>query len=460
MHRLLFSLFNPRRTLFWKLLVALGCALRIWSIMIFRSPMDLIYSDTARHWDNAKNFLNPGPMGSSNAYFYQLWLWAARQLTHDSRLALGLMATGLSVGSVLLWYLFARSVLRNKRNALIFAVVLCVLPTHIIMYQFFMPESVLVPLTGGALWLTVRASRGRRPWSFLLGVVFWISAILAKATALPMGILAVSWTWWRQTRRRIVLALVAALITSVGFGAASLHAYKGLGRYTPFGDGTNVAIYFVSGARDYQVTWRAATGGGQYTFIFSSPSFYVSPFHPRPFKTSRVGMVKFSLDPVKHGADVQESLRRELKKNWRKLPRLVYENFIFLSFGHCWPMAGFDGGWGTICIWERLIWLPIILVSTIGCLHGLWRRRSFFPIVALLMTAGLYAAQVTVMEGRYRKFIEPIVLLGVFWSIELWAYLLRTRTRSSAAKPPKPPAQVPLAANLGGDQSERSSPLA
>lgn len=440
---------DPRREPFWWGLFLLSLVLRVLSVLMYRNPSDAIFSDASRHWDNAKHFLDPGPMGCSNPYFYQLYLWLLQQVTHENKLAMGIVTAALSVSYPVAWYLFAVNVMQRKVNALRAVTVLSLLPTHVSMFTFFMNETVLGPVLGAALWATVKASRQRSGRWFLLAVTFWVIAILTRSIVLPIGMICLAWALWRQRpswagegpapspwsrlrqallrqRRRALLTLGAGAITAVGFGAAAQHAYKHLHRYTPFGDNINVAIYFASAAHDYQVTYVKRA-----TYFYSSPSLYVSPFDPfYRFKSARKGKFAFELDPEKKGADVQEIFKKQYRKNLSKMPRMVYENLVFLAFGHSWPDAGKDNIVGRICLHERWIWLPITLYAFFKSLVYIKRRGpALVPILTVLFTLLLYVASLSaMMEGRYRKPLEPLLIVAVFWLID--------------ARKPKPAFQV------------------
>lgn len=422
----LVSLLSPRGKFFWKGLIAAELVFRVWMIFFFFSPMDLIYSDMHRHWDNAAHFLKPGVMASSNPIFYQIWLWFFRTITHDHRFSMNMMALLLSFFGLWVWYAVARRVVTNQRTALIYTAILGAIPTHALMFMYFMPESLLLPLTGAALVLTIRAMKRPGAFRFLASALVWLCTIHTKSVALPVALLSSLWSLSRQ-KHRILLFVPVVAIAAASFFAVGHRAEKYFGRNTALGDSTLVSIYFASAARDYQVTWGTKRQG-MGVYVFSSPSFYISPFYPLKWESSRKGMVKFSLDPTQHGKDVQKTLATELAKNKAKLPRLIFENFIFLSFGHHWPLAGLGNTSGKVCVWERIIWFPIFVFSTIGCMWWWWRRRkAFFPVIALFATMALYGSQITVMEGRYRKFIEPIALLGAVASTERWVASRRSR---------------------------------
>jgi hypothetical protein len=241
-------------------------------------------------------------------------------------------------------------------------------------------------------------------------------------------------------------------------GVAGLHSYKHMHRYTAFGDNTVVSLYFAGGAVGYQITYLR---GG--TYIFGSPSLYISPFDPffdwksvrwkfqcpdgvptrntcdpktmSPTHTSficsataspsqgcavfdtKTSVFKFVVDPDKNGADVRQTLTDVVKTNRKLLPKLILENMMLTSFSHSWPDSGKESGPGFACLWERWIWFPLFFACVANCLYVLRRRRRlyFVPVLAICMVLGLYASQITVMEGRYRKPIEPMVVLSLFW---------------------------------------------
>lgn len=415
MFRYLLQLLHPRREPFWRGLLVLGAIYRVWAVLSYRNPMNAIFSDAARHWDNGKRFLDPGPMGASNPFFYQLYIWLLQLATGNSKLWIGLATAALSVAYPLCFYLLARNVLRRRVTALRYAVVLSFLPTHVAMFGYFMNETLLFPLLGLALWATWKAAGRRSAPYFVLASALWVMAVLTRSVVLPLGGLLMLWAW-KQQRRKILVAVAAAALVSVGFGFAAVRAHKLLNRYTPFGDNANVAIYFASAAHDYKVSFIKK--GGRWGYGFASPSLYVSPFEPFRWKSARKGTFSFVVDADKKGADVQKTLADLYVSRRHKLPRMIFENFVFLTFGHAWPEAGHGDLPARVCLWERWIWFPLILFTFLGSLVRMWRRGpAFVPLVTVLFTGSLYAAQVALMEGRYRKPIEPVLLLALFWLV-------------------------------------------
>jgi hypothetical protein len=405
---------DPRQESFWRLLIALGVAFRFWNVIAYRSPFDTAYSDAYRHLDNARHFLDPGPMGASNPFLYQFFLWIAVKVTHEQRTPIGIIAAWQSVLYIFFWYLFAIQVTRRRITALRFVVVLSFLPTHISMFSFFMNESLLGPLLGAAFAATAAAMQRRRLGWFLLAVALWALCVLTRSVVMPISIIALSWALWRQ-RHKLVGAAAAVAIVALLFAYPSYRAYPILHRYTPFGDNLLQPIYFASGNHSYQVSFL-----GKGTYGFASPSFYVSPFYPfYEWTTSRTGTCKFTVDPAKKGADLRETLRQQIVANRAKLPRLIAENWLIISFSHSWPDSGKDGMPAVICLWERWIWFPLFVFTFYRSIVYVRRRGiHMVPVLTALMTLGLYASQAGIMEGRYRKPLEPLVLLAFFWLLD------------------------------------------
>lgn len=413
----------------WILLLTLGAVLRASQILFYIGPMDHVFSDPARHLDNARNFLQPGPMGCSNPYFYQLFLFAVVTVTKEERLGMHLVSAGLCVVYPYVWYRFARTVMTRRVQALRFAAVLTFLPTHAIMYQYFMNETVLLPLLGASLWASSVAARRRSAPLFLLATGLWTCTILTRSIAFPLAFAVLGYCLFHQVHKKLhallwrpILALAAAAITAAGLWIAAQHSLRILEYATPFGDNTTVPLYMVSGAKVYETTYMKP-GRFSYTYSFSSPSFYVSPFYPfYDWHSVRTETFAYSTNVETKGQDLKKLYWKKLSENKRQLPQLIYENALFLAFGHAWPEAGTGSVQSLVCLHERWIWLPIMLAAAFGSVWFLYRRREprLVPMLAILATATLFGLQLAVMEGRYRKPIEPIWVLTLFWLAEAW----------------------------------------
>lgn len=426
------GLHAERTEALWRRVVAFGLLMRV-ALIVYVSPLDRRFSDAQRHWENAQQFFDPGPMGAADPYFYQAFLHGVQVITGSSRLGIGLVTIALSCANPLAWYLVARQVLATRHAALRVTGVMALLPTFVVSYTFFMTETVLLPLMGFALWATFRAQRQRSGKWFVLAAALWCMAALTRSVALPFGVVGLAWAlakvWKRVGPVAVSLAIWAGALT-----LSARHSYPHFGQYSPFGNFNQlVPIYFLSGAKTYRVNF-----GKDYVYYFSSPSLYTNVMWPLPFTSVRTGTYEFTLDKQQHGADLARVRKELLVSNWRMLPMLVMENVIFLAVGNSWPEADATIGYpvlGIICFNERAIWPWIIAAALWFCIRILRREGlQFFPVMTLLWVAMLFSAHLAPTEGRYRKPIEPVLLIAVALGVERWR-----KTQGTTGMQPLPP---------------------
>ncbi|MBI5496105.1 MAG: glycosyltransferase family 39 protein [Deltaproteobacteria bacterium] len=401
----------------WLALMAAGAVVRTLYVMVWGHPMDHLFSDPMRHWDNGRNFFTPSPMGTADPVVFQFYLHVLQKVTGQNRILVGLATTALSLSLPLAWYLCAREFLQTRVAALRFGAVVALMPTFIFSYGYFMTETLLVPVIGFALWMTFRADRTRSAAAFLGAASLWMLAALTRSIALPFAIICLGWLL-RHQWRKVARLVAAGCIWAVGLGFGAWHSEQHFGVYSPFGNFNSVLpIYFLSGERTYKIHF-----GRDWVYYFSSPSYYISPFDPFRWESSRSnGTYEFTLEKDRHGEDLAQIRSDLLRRNWRQLPMFVWENVIFLAFGHAWPETQRGSVPGVLCLSERWIWAPAILLALAFCA---WRLRrdglQFYPVMVILFVGGLFSAQLAPMEGRYRKPIEPIVLLTLAWAVERW----------------------------------------
>src|SRR5208282_3959549 len=117
----------------------------------FNSPLDHLFSDPGRHWDNAQRFLHPGIMGSNDPFAYQLWLYLLQQFAHGNYptvlLGCGFLCAAMPYG----WYRALRE-LRPRASALGGALIIGLIPGSISIYAYFMTETLLLTLLGFGFW--------------------------------------------------------------------------------------------------------------------------------------------------------------------------------------------------------------------------------------------------------------------------------------------------------------------
>ena len=165
MHAVMFTLTDAReplarRTARWIALglLLLACSYRVWLVFHF-NPLDHLWSDPKRHWDQGIDVLRNDPMSMVDPLMFQLYMGALAKITLKVP---GLVAYWTAVLSLLgpwLWYRFLRELLPSRDAALWGWVALAALPSWSALYSYFMQETLMIPLLGAALWATWRARR-------------------------------------------------------------------------------------------------------------------------------------------------------------------------------------------------------------------------------------------------------------------------------------------------------------
>ncbi|MFI5284503.1 MAG: hypothetical protein ACHQ0J_15470, partial [Candidatus Dormibacterales bacterium] len=219
----------------------------------FNSPLNHVFSDPGRHWENAQRFLHPSIMGSNDPFAYQLWLYLLQGVAHGDAptvlLGCGLLCAAMPYG----WYRALRE-LRPRAPALGGALLIGLIPESISIYAYFMTETLLLTLLGFCFWLTLRAFRKRSLTAFALACALWVCAAFTRTVAAPMALGCVLLLWATQPQRPakalVALALGCALAIPAG-----LHARANLGFFAPVGNLYFNEIYHNSGTRDIAVNY-------------------------------------------------------------------------------------------------------------------------------------------------------------------------------------------------------------
>src|SRR4026207_645956 len=115
--RLRSALSDWRRVLLFVAILAGSCVR--FHVAVTLNPMQHLWSDPARHWDNATVPVTRNPLNGIDPLIYQVWLMVVAKVTNGSTTALGLYAGLLSALTPWLWYLFLRELLPSQLLALI-----------------------------------------------------------------------------------------------------------------------------------------------------------------------------------------------------------------------------------------------------------------------------------------------------------------------------------------------------
>jgi len=374
----------------------------------FDSPFGHLYSDPLRHWENGRDFLHPGVMGSGDPYLFQLWLFCLRRIAGASSTAIlagcGALCAAMPYG----WYRALRELV-PRSPALMSAVVIGLWPAFLGPYAYFMTETLLLTLTGFGFWLTLRVLRKRSLGAFAVAFALWLAAIFTRIVLLPIAVMCLAPAWIAQPHkwRSLVLALLLTLAVSI---PAGLHARSALGYFSPLGNLYLNEIYHASGARDIQIDY-----GPQGTYVFGSPSYYNPTFYPfSDWTTSRQGIFAITVDTQRGRADWRRWLSAARAQGAGVRLRDFGENLCYLLFGQAWPDNDRATLVGWLEVWLRWFFLPIILLTTLAMARGVYRGREWLlPACALMGLLLLAVQREGIMEGRYRKPIEPIFLAAL-----------------------------------------------
>ncbi len=371
----------------------------------YDSPLGHVYSDPARHWENGMRLLNPTFMGSGDPFLYQLWLFLLIQIKGNVAAVIptgtGFLCAAMPYG----WYRAFKELL-PKTWALGGAILMGLVPAFIANYAYFMNETLLLSLTGFAFWATFRAQRKRTEAAFALACALWLAAGFTRTVALPMALLCLLCIWLPQPQRlrKAVVAVAMLLIVAI---PAGVHGRINLNFFAPFGNPYLPQVYQASGNKNIAIEL-----GPKGRYEFGSPSFYNPTFYPfSDWLTDRSGTAMVTVDLSRGRAGwIAEKQRVEQQRNF-PVWRSYWENFLYLCFAQSWPDNDLNSTVGWLTVWTRWIWPPLVLVVAVGAARGKFRGREWLlPLCGLGVFLSLMVQHEGVMEGRYRKPVDPVLL--------------------------------------------------
>jgi hypothetical protein len=395
----------------------------------FSSPLDRLFSDPARHWDNALHFLHPSVMGSGDPYLYQVWLFGLQQLARQSvpgvLLGCGVLCAVMPYG----WYRALRELL-PRPWALGGGVLIALVPSFLGIYAYFMNETLLLSLTGLAFWLTLRARRKATVRAFVAACVLWLAVCFTRSVLIPIALMCLLWIALLPPRRWLKLLWGLALFTAIAI-PAGLHCRAALGFFSPFGNPYMAEIYRHSGKKLIALNYLS-----QGRYGFGSPSFYNPTFYPfSDWLTDRVGEVAVVIDTTRGRASWIEEDRRVRGERTFSTIQDYWENLLYLGFGQPWPANDHNTLVGALTIWARWLWPPIAIAVALGVVGRRFVEREWLlPICGLSMLALLAVQNGGIIEGRYRLPVDPIVLAALV----VLCYRVYARRRSFRASSKQP----------------------
>jgi SAM-dependent methyltransferase len=396
----------------------------LWRLLFpfFDSPLAHLFSDPARHWANGERFFAPDLIGAGDPFLYQLWIYLLRLASHGDAptivLACGLLCAAMPYG----WYRALHELL-PRAQALTGGVIIGLIPAFVGIYAYFMTETLLLTLTGFAFWATFRCARKQTLAAFALASVLWICAIFTRSIALPMAALCLGTLWVTQPQRlaKAMTAVAAFCIVAV---PAGLHARSTLGFFAPLGNVYLSQIYSASGKHDISINAGPLGAWG-----FGTPSFYNPTFYPfSAWTTDRRGTAYIRINVARGRASWLEEKKRIDSLRTFPWRRQYEENLIYLLFAQSWPDNDPNALSGLASVWTRWLWPPLMLAVAWGALRRRFRGREWLlPACALGLLLFLAVQRDGIIEGRYRKPIDPVLVAA---AIVLY---YRTRNRQDLA---------------------------
>jgi hypothetical protein len=154
---------------------------------------------------------------------------------------------------------------------------------------------------------------------------------------------------------------------------------------------------------------------------FGSPSCFIRPLEPvshwairRAFEDSKARVI---IDSSHGGRDWKNAYEQfnndtdaeEWMAQWR-------ENIILFFFAPSWPETAFAQWDGHLEYLGRWLWAPLILVVFVFNIREFaYRRFDLIPVAVTAFTLLLAFQNTVLVEGRYRKPLEPLLILNLVW---------------------------------------------
>jgi hypothetical protein len=393
---------------------------RVWLIFRF-NPVDHIWSDPQRHWEQGVNALRSDPMTMIDPVMYQLYIGILGKLTLKIPLLVAYWTSVLSLVGPWLWYRFLRELLPESSQrtwALAGWAIFAALPSWSAIYSYFMQETLMLPLLGGALWASWRCRRKGDLASFLVALVVWIMAGLTRGICIPLAAVAMIWLWIAQGGKWPRAACSLAVLVAV-LGPLAIRSYEMTGLVAPNGIGTMVQIYSRSGAQGYHIGFNRQ--GAHWEYGFTSPAVLKPPFAPfSDWQSSRQGIARFDVD-MDAGSRDWDAQRARFDWDFDTAVRLTGDNLILLFFSESWPDTNLERDIGKINYWLRWLWAPLGIV-VLGMTVVLWRyqRERMLPALILVWFVVQGVFPLAVNEGRYRKPFEGLILAQCLLLAATW----------------------------------------
>ena len=421
----------PNRSIQYKVLVILIVAATCFRVLLcfVHNPMDYLWSDMLRHWDNGGHFPQGGYAGASDPIVYQVYVWLLRHLTGDNRLLIASASALLSVLMPWTYYRAARNFGLAKIPSLWVWTLIAWTPSLLVLYHYLLMETLLLLLEGLALWMTARYLRKGGTEAFLTLMFSWTLAALTKPTVIPLAGICFLWCWWKRSTPPRDIAL-GVLLASIMLVPQAVRSKVSLGFVAPFGNPWLTRIQLRSGAKTVHLRYFAHGQDflgfhfvpNDYQLDFSSPSCYARPLSPLSDWTMQRSVtnseVALAIDSA-HGEQDWKAAYAAVRSDPETWLAQWRENIILFFFAPSWPETPVEDWDGHLEYWSRWLWAPLILfVFACNVREFVRRRFDLVPVAVTLFTLLMALQNVVIAEGRYRKPVEPLLLLNLVWILD------------------------------------------
>ena len=409
------------------LLIAVGIWLRVDQVFTY-NPMEHIWSDPQRHWEQGTESLRRDPMTLTDPVMYQIYIGALGKLTLGEPFLVALYTALLACLTPWIWYRFARELMPDRLQATAVWALLSLLPSWIAVYSYFMQETLLLPLLGASLYASWRCRRKQTLASFLLMVGLWTLAGLTRGIAIPLAAVVTSWLWLVQPQK-VAKAGYSLVLLALLMGPLAYRSHAAMNLISPHGIGQLVALYVRSGKREIQVHY-SREDGAKWSYWFGSPSTGEKPLAPlSEWTTARDGVVRAHIR-IDNGAEDWGRALARYPLTLQRYLTLTGENLVYLFFGSSWPDNNRERLLEQLNHHSRWVWAPLTLLLLIGTALC-WRRLRGMRLFAVLLGTWVVVQgilPIAVNEGRYRKPAEGMLLVQAL----LVAGALRRRSAAGA----------------------------
>jgi len=394
-------------------LIILGAVVRI-LICFYHNPLDYLFSDPKRHWLNGARLFHPDLMGASDPILYQVYVCLLRLVTGDNRILIALSAGLLSVLMPWTYYRAGRAMGLSRDAALWVWLLISWMPSLLDIYHYIMMETLLLPLVGISIWMSGRALRKGTFSSWLWMVVFWSLCCLTKPTVVPLVGVAGLYVWWNSCRTW--KTLVAGMFLGILFLIPNtIRTDHYLGFPSPLGNPWITMIQHRSGAKVIHIYF------GKGYWEFSSPSCYIQPLEPLSTwmikRSHGDSTMTVTVDPANGKKDWVEKFN-SLRTTFPEWCNQLKENMIIFLFAPSWPDVRLSEWSGFFAYHGRWLWAPLILFVLGSNFLGFWGKQfHLLPLMVTALTFFLLFQNIAPTEGRYRKPLEPLLLLNLIWVV-------------------------------------------